>query len=70
MWMVSTWKKMDFMNLKKQKSINTTVRDLIEDAKGITALLTLQRSIFIYVSFTKAFLNRMSLNKTRKGTRF
>ena len=58
------------MNLKKQKSINTTVRDLIEDAKGITALLTLRRSIFIYVSFTKAFLNRMSLNKTRKGTRF
>ena len=58
------------MNLKKQKSINTTVRDLIEDAKGITALLTLQGSIFIYVSFTKAILNRMSLNKTRKGTRF
>ena len=58
------------MNLEKQKSINTTVRDLIEDAKDITTLLTLKRSTFINVNFTKVFLNRMFLNKTRKGTRF
>ena len=58
------------MNLEKQKSINTTVRDLTEDAKDITTLLTLKKSTFINVNFTKIFLNRMSLNKTRKGTRF
>ena len=38
--MVSTWRKTDkkklFLNLEKQKAINTTVGNLIDDGKDIT----------------------------------
>ena len=56
-----------FLNLEKQKAINTTVRHLIGDAKDITDL---KRSTLAYVNFTKSFLKRMSLNQIRKGNCF
>ena len=45
-----------FLNLEKQKAINTTVRHLIDDDRDITDLKE------INVNFTKTFLKRMSLN--------
>ena len=45
--MASTWKKAPkfFLNLGKQKAINTTVRYLVHDDKAITDLQEINASI-------------------------
>ena len=55
-----------FLNLEKQKPINTRVRQLMT----LKTLLTLKTSTLVYVNFKKAFLNRMSSNQIRKRNRF
>ena len=54
-----------FLNLEKQKDIQTKVRHLPPKT-----LLTIKRSMLAYVNFTKTFLKRMSLNQIRKRNRF
>ena len=51
------------LNLEKQKGINTTVRLLM-------TLFIIKRSMLAYVSFTKTFSKRMSLNQIQKRNRF
>ena len=56
-----------FLNLEKQKAINTTVRHLIDDAKDITDLKKINACI---CKFKKVFLKRMSLNQILKRNSF
>ena len=54
------------LNLEKQKGINTTVRLLMTPK----TLFIIKRSMLAYVSFTKIFSKRMSLNQIQKRNRF
>ena len=54
------------LNLEKQKGINTTVRLLMTPK----ILFIIKRSMLAYVSFTKTFSKRMSLNQIQKRNRF
>ena len=59
--MVSTWRKTKkfFLNLEKQKAINTTLRHLIDNDKDITDPKEINDCI---CKFYKTFLKTMSLN--------
>ena len=56
-----------FLNLEKQKAINTTVRHLIDDDKDITDL----KEINAYIcKFYKNLFKKMSINQIWNRNRF
>ena len=57
-----------FLNLEKQKAINTTVRHLIDNDNDITDLKEINACICKF--YKNLFLKRMFLNQIQKGYQF